>query len=380
MDQAKNLESAIANFIKRECAALQPNRLPRSYARSWNTSERDSSVVDTPNQSISGATAQSTAQEPGHDRIVGESSVCVKSTTTDVERSAALSKHYQPSAANTPSHPIPTSQGSSAEKERTPEGFESEIKLMLEHLTATNFKVALIRILTCINNSVNEDGRTLRLIATLIYESAKEERCDAKIYALLCRRIIRDTSPEFRDPQMATPDGKPIRGGLLFRRYLLNRCQREFEEDRSSLRATALGQADGTAREIVSKDKAIDGLLRADEHRKLCTQQRAGAHYAGIAFVGELFNMEILSTRVIHSIIVNLLNNAIDPSDTHIASLCKLLKTVGFKLQARPRMAEQVQLYMPRLKALAGSEHLNTRIKGLIQVSLHWANTSYPSD
>jgi translation initiation factor 4G len=138
---------------------------------------------------------------------------------------------------------------------------------------------------------------------------------------------------------MLSSDGRTIRGGLLFRKYLLNRCQEAFEENSRPQES----------------DKSV---TRGSEPRRLRL----------IAFVGELYDVEILSTKVIHSCIVKLLCNVVDPEDSDVESLCTLVRVVGAKLEAQPRMAEQMQPYIQRMKDLTKSQHIPSRIKKKVLV------------
>ena len=41
--------------------------------------------------------------------------------------------------------------------------------------------------------------------------------------------MMEQFSPNVQDNGICNAEGKPITGGLLFRKYLLNRCQEDFE-------------------------------------------------------------------------------------------------------------------------------------------------------
>jgi translation initiation factor 4G len=49
------------------------------------------------------------------------------------------------------------------------------------------------------------------------------------MYARLCRKMMEQISPKVQDDGIKNSEGKPFAGGNLFRKYLLNRCQEDFE-------------------------------------------------------------------------------------------------------------------------------------------------------
>ncbi|KAJ9123512.1 hypothetical protein QFC24_003726 [Naganishia onofrii] len=154
---------------------------------------------------------------------------------------------------------------------------------------------------------------------------------------------------------MTGADGKPLSGGLLFRKYLLSRCQEDFEKGWER-------KADASA---ATQQKAGD---RHTEDKDYAAAQAAKRQGLGLVkFVGELFKLEMLSTRVIHACIVKLLANVVDPDEEDVESLCQLLTTVGAKLEAQPKMSQQVGLYMQRMDDLRNSDHLSSRIRFMVQ-------------
>ncbi|KAH9007608.1 hypothetical protein EDB83DRAFT_2532609 [Lactarius deliciosus] len=51
----------------------------------------------------------------------------------------------------------------------------------------------------------------------------------SEIYARLCRKMMEQISPKVQDDGIKNSEGEPFAGGNLFRKYLLNRCQEDFE-------------------------------------------------------------------------------------------------------------------------------------------------------
>ena len=262
--------------------------------------------------------------------------------------------------------------------ESSPEFVERKVKGLLNKLTAEKFASISNQILEWANKSVSEkDGQTLRLVIKLIFEKAKDEQFWSKMYASLCHKLWHDIDPAVADEQMLAGDGKPLSGGLLFRKYLLNRCQEDFEKgwkQKADASAAAKEKASDDQKKKAEHDAAVEAggpveeFKFSDEYYAEAAAKRQGLGL--VKFIGELFKLEILSTKVIHSIIVKLLGNVVDPDEEDVESLCQLMTTVGAKMEAQPRMSQQVGLYMERMKDLARSEHLSSRIRFMVEVSI----------
>ncbi|KAJ9123516.1 hypothetical protein QFC24_003730 [Naganishia onofrii] len=259
--------------------------------------------------------------------------------------------------------------------ENSPEFVERKVKGLLNKLTAEKFDSISNQILEWANKSVTEtDGQTLRLVIKLIFEKAKDEQFWSTMYAKLCRKLWQDINPEVQDAEMTGADGKPLSGGLLFRKYLLNRCQEDFEKgwkQKADASAAAKEKAADDQLKKAAHDAAVEAGKEVEEFKfsdEYYAEQAAKRQGLGLVkFVGELFKLEMLSTRVIHACIVKLLANVVDPDEEDVESLCQLLTTVGAKLEAQPKMSQQVGLYMQRMDDLRNSDHLSSRIRFMVQ-------------
>ena len=65
-------------------------------------------------------------------------------------------------------------------------------------------------------------------VIRLVFEKATDEAARSEMYARLGRKM-ETTSPNVQDDGVRNSEGKLIAGGQLFRKYLLNRCQEDFE-------------------------------------------------------------------------------------------------------------------------------------------------------
>ena len=102
------------------------------------------------------------------------------------------------------------------------------------------------------------------------------------------------------------PEGKPITGGQLFRKYLLNRCQDDFERGWVAKEATATAAVtkaleDEAAKAANAKTKeggTEEIVLYSDEYY---AAQKAKRQSLGlIKFIGELFKLRMLTERIMH--------------------------------------------------------------------------------
>ena len=133
---------------------------------------------------------------------------------------------WRPRHAEAPLGPPP---GAEANK-LTPELVQRKVKSLLNKLTLEKFDKITDQILEIASQSRTEtDGRTLRQIIQLTFEKATDEPNFSEMYALFCRKIMETIDPNITDPTVLNKDGQPLTGGQLFRKYLLNRCQEEFE-------------------------------------------------------------------------------------------------------------------------------------------------------
>lgn len=269
--------------------------------------------------------------------------------------------------------PVTTSQSLRLPERFTPELIERKVKGLLDELEAENYKAISSQIHEWINKSASDQrDNALRLVTKLICEHATDGHHRPRNYALLSHELWLNPSAQIDDVQTVGAVGEPMHRGELFRKYMLNRCQERFENgwkhntDVSASTAEQKMAKHGAA----LKDSNISGeVILPDEH---CGDQYASRRgLALVAFVGELFKIEMISTKVIHSCVVKLLSNVINPDKKSVLWLCVLLKTVGRKLEVHPKMAEQVQLYMRRMEDLTQSQHVSPRLKRMVQVSTY---------
>ncbi|KAI6115919.1 hypothetical protein F5141DRAFT_1001013 [Pisolithus sp. B1] len=239
---------------------------------------------------------------------------------------------------------VPASRRKGAPDADTPEVVDRNVKGLLNKLAMEKFDSISDQITTWANKSENEkDGRTLIQVIRLVFEHATDDARWSEMYARLCRKMMESISPKVQDYSAKNAKGKPITGGQLFRKYLLSRCQEDFE------RGWVAKEATGDESELYS-----------DEYYAAQKAKRQGLGL--IKFIGELFKLQMLTERVMHECVKKLLVNAENPKEEEIESLCQLLRTVG-KLLDVQKAHGHMDIYFQRMRELCKSPNVRPRIQ-----------------
>jgi len=249
----------------------------------------------------------------------------------------------------------------------TPEIVDRKVKSLLNRLTMERFDSISDQIIQWANKSVNEkDGRTLIQVIRMVFERATDDAAWNEMYARLCRKMMEQISPDVQDDGIKNLEGKPIAGGQLFRKYLLNRCQEDFERGWFAKEAAAAKASDGQATKTANEKKNMEeAQLYSDEY---CAAQKAKRQGLGlIKFIGELFKLQMLTERIMHECVKKLLVNVENPEEEDIESLCQLLKTAG-QLLDTPKARAHMDVYFTRMKELGKSTNVSSRMQFILQV------------
>jgi translation initiation factor 4G len=255
----------------------------------------------------------------------------------------------------------------------SPEMVERKVKGLLNKLTMEKFDSISDQIISWANKSENEkDGRTLIQVIKLVFEKATDEATWSEMYARLGRKMMEQISPKVQDDGIKNNEGKPITGGQLFRKYLLNRCQEDFERGWVAKEATAAAAATKAMEDEAVKaanekkgDQKEETALYSEEYYAAQKAKRRGLGL--IKFIGELFKLQMLTERIMHECVKKLLGNVDNPEEEEIESLCKLLTTVGNSLDTQKARAH-MDVYFSRMKELTKSPHVTPRMQFMLQV------------
>ncbi|KAI6029329.1 hypothetical protein BKA83DRAFT_4217320 [Pisolithus microcarpus] len=264
--------------------------------------------------------------------------------------------------------PASTQRRGAAEGD-TPDVVDRKVKSLLNKLTMEKFESISDQIIAWANKSENEkDGRTLIQVIRLVFEKATDEANWSEMYARLCRKMMETISPKVQDDGIKNAEGKPITGGQLFRKYLLNRCQEDFERGwvakEATARAAAAKASDDEAIKAANEKTGNESELYSDEYYAAQKAKRQGLGL--IKFIGELFKLQMLTERIMHECVKKLLGNVENPEEEEIESLCQLLRTVGQLLDV-PKARAHMDVYFQRMRELCKSQNVSPRMQFMLQ-------------
>ncbi|RKP14888.1 armadillo-type protein, partial [Piptocephalis cylindrospora] len=230
----------------------------------------------------------------------------------------------------------------------SPEIITKKVKGLLNKLTLEKFESLSGKILEYANQSTEEtDGTTLQLVIQLLFEKATDEPNFSNLYAQLAHRMLQRIDPEVRDENLRTRDGKVVAGGALFRKYLLTRCQSEY------VKGWKVSMPENSGAE----------QLMSDEYYEAMKIKRRGLGL--VKFIGELFKLDMLTEKIMHECVRQLLSNMSEPEEEEAESMSKLLTTVGSKLD-RPEARHFMDVYFGRIRELSQSDKLSSRIRFML--------------
>ncbi|KAI2637334.1 hypothetical protein GGS21DRAFT_489109 [Xylaria nigripes] len=242
---------------------------------------------------------------------------------------------------------------------------QRKVKAALNKMTPENFDRISDQILEIAAQSKEEtDGRTLRQVIQLTFEKATDEAHWASMYAKFCKKMLETMSPDVRDENIRDRLGNVVSGGALFRKYLLNRCQEEFE------RGWKVQLSDPKEGE---DKKGPAAALLSDEYYAAAAAKRRGLGL--VQFIGELYKLGMLTERIMHECVRKLVDYSGIPDEAEVESLCKLLRTIGGNLDA-DKGKPMMDAYFQRIQSMIELPGLPSRLQFMLMdiVDLRKAN------
>ncbi|KAI1274812.1 hypothetical protein F5Y07DRAFT_401094 [Xylaria sp. FL0933] len=259
-----------------------------------------------------------------------------------------------------------TPSGSSGGNLMDPAMVQRKVKAALNKMTPENFDRISDQILEIAAQSKEEtDGRTLRQVIQLTFEKATDEAHWASMYAKFCKKMLETMSPDIRDESIKDRNGNVVNGGALFRKYLLNRCQEEFERG-WKLQLPEPKEGDDK--------KAAAAVLLSDEYYQAAAAKRRGLGL--VQFIGELYKLGMLTERIMHECVRKLVDYSGIPDEAEVESLCKLLRTIGGNLDAAEKGKPMMDAYFQRIQSMIDLPGLPSRLQFMLMdvVDLRKAN------
>ncbi|KAL4807267.1 hypothetical protein BDV18DRAFT_115057 [Aspergillus unguis] len=237
-----------------------------------------------------------------------------------------------------------------------PDVVQRKVKAALNKMTPENFPRISGQILEIVSQSKDEsDGRTLRQVIQLTFEKATDEAHWASIYAKFCKSMLESMSPEIRDENIRDKNGNVVAGGSLFRKYLLNRCQEEFER--------------GWKINLPEKPEGVteEAAMMSDEYYAAAAAKRRGLGL--VKFIGELYKLGMLTERIMHECVKKLVDYEGIPDEAEVESLTSLLRTIGASLDASERGPAMMDAYFHRITLMMQTPNLPSRMQFMLLVS-----------
>ncbi|XP_044010122.1 uncharacterized protein LOC122853769 [Aphidius gifuensis] len=214
-----------------------------------------------------------------------------------------------------------------------------KVQCILNQLTAENMD-KLTQEVKDLNINTRE---RLQGVVNLIFDKAINEPNSTAIYTVMCKKLA-DMQVDMRQENETS-----------FHILLLAHCRHEFKNTTIDKYARdAKLKEIRKCNDIEKKKKLISSLIDAD-------RPLTGKAVGNIRFIGELFKQDMLKTSIIDRYIKDLLT----PVDYNIECLCKLLTTIGAKLEKS--MNNNFDYYFNRMSSLASNEKLSSRVRYMVQ-------------
>ncbi|KAL2872525.1 putative eukaryotic translation initiation factor subunit eIF-4F [Aspergillus lucknowensis] len=247
-----------------------------------------------------------------------------------------------------------------------PDVVQRKVKAALNKMTPENFERISGQILEIVSQSKDEsDGRTLRQVIQLTFEKATDEAHWASIYAKFCKRMLESMSPEIKDENIRDKNGNVVAGGSLFRKYLLNRCQEEFER--------------GWKVNLPPKPEGVteEAAMMSDEYYAAAAAKRRGLGL--VKFIGELYKLGMLTERIMHECVKKLVDYEGVPEEAEVESLTSLLRTIGASLDASEKGPAMMDAYFHRINLMMQTPELPSRLRFMLMDIIDLRNSRWQS-
>ncbi|EER40362.1 translation initiation factor eIF4G [Histoplasma capsulatum H143] len=234
-----------------------------------------------------------------------------------------------------------------------PDVVQRKVKANLNKMTPEKFDRISDQILEIVGQSKDEsDGRTLRQVIQLTFEKATDEAHWAPMYAKFCKRMLDSMSPEIKDENIRDKQGNVVTGGSLFRKYLLNRCQEEFER--------------GWKINLPEKPEGVteEAAMMSDEYYAAAAAKRRGLGL--VKFIGELYKLGMLTERIMHQCVKKLVDYEGIPEEAEVESLTSLLRTIGYSLDNSEKGHGMMDAYFVRISMMMETPGLASRLKFML--------------
>lgn len=235
--------------------------------------------------------------------------------------SSSLNQDVKLHAAENAWKPTHKAPADAAAEEVAAEDLYRRVRGILNKLTPQKFQSLVEQVK---NLEINSEERLNRVI-DLVFEKALDEPNFSVPYANMCKHLAM-----FEVPTSNGAENQMVN----FRKLLLLKCQKEFEKDVGDeiSKAARLKKIEECTNEE-EKAKMMDEL---NDDEKKCKRRSLG----NIRFIGELYNLNMLTAPIMYDCLRRLLNSNDEDS---LECLCKLLITIGKELDTTSAKGSQAR-------------------------------------
>lgn len=202
------------------------------------------------------------------------------------------------------------------EDEKKTSELVKQFRSILNKITPENFPTLIQQLKSLNIDSVD----VLDSCISLVFEKAIMEPSYGASYASLCKEVS--------DVFVVPLDDKNTEQKAVFKKRLITQCQLEFEKHRNNEIVRNNGER---LKEIEDEEDATkkEELKTNFELESFKIRRRA---VGTVHFIGELYKIEMLTSRIMQSCVSHLLDPAMCSEET-LECLCKLLTTIGKRLE-----------------------------------------------
>ncbi|XP_068754238.1 eukaryotic translation initiation factor 4 gamma 1-like isoform X2 [Montipora capricornis] len=240
--------------------------------------------------------------------------------------------------------PTEASKGGNEEETKTEELYR-KVRSILNKLTPQKFQTLTQQISELEIDTLER----LEGASDLIFEKAIDEANFSVAYAYMCKCLLN---------KKVVVEKEGVKKDVSFRKILMNKCQKEFEREKSVEKTIHEKLEDLTKQGLSEKElQSRKRDLQDEEH------QQKRRTLGNIRFIGDLFKLKMLTESIMHDCVVKLLKSNDEES---FECLCKLLVTIGKDLD-HEKAKLRVDQYFAQINKIISARKTSSRVRFMMQ-------------